>query len=49
MFILRKRYCKTDGEINSCKIPHDAKVCVHQPGIEPGALAWQARILPLNH
>jgi hypothetical protein len=22
---------------------------LYQPGIEPGALAWQARILPLNH
>src|SRR5690348_2446486 len=22
---------------------------VHQPGIEPGASAWQAEILPLNH
>lgn len=22
---------------------------LHQPGIEPGASAWQAEILPLNH
>ena len=22
---------------------------MHQPGIEPGAPAWQAGILPLNH
>jgi len=22
---------------------------MHQPGIEPGAPAWQAEILPLNH
>jgi hypothetical protein len=22
---------------------------MHQPGIEPGASAWQAEILPLNH
>ena len=22
---------------------------LHQPGIEPGAPAWQAEILPLNH
>ena len=22
---------------------------LHQPGIEPGAPAWQAGILPLNH
>ena len=22
---------------------------MHQPGIEPGASAWQADILPLNH
>lgn len=22
---------------------------IRQPGLEPGALAWEARILPLNH
>ena len=25
------------------------KIGMHQPGIEPGAPAWQAEILPLNH
>ena len=26
-----------------------SKLKMHQPGIEPGAPAWQAEILPLNH
>jgi hypothetical protein len=45
---LKKLDVEGNGDFGASK---DGKTYseMHQPGIEPGASAWQAEILPLNH
>ena len=41
---------KSDEEnLNSALLTLTAKSHMHEQGIEPQSLVWQARILPLNH